>query len=71
MAKLKPCPFCGSKPTTVRHHTSIKQYITACSRFGCPVSKFPRDYKTKKQAIQSWNRRVDDGEEEENNSNFC
>ena len=56
MAKLKPCPFCGSKPYIRSHPVAQKQkqWAVQC-QCGARFFFVNRRYK----AIEAWNRRVD------------
>lgn len=51
--ELKPCPFCGM-PATVKQDPTGAWYLE-CSLCGV----FKGYYKTKKYAIDAWNRRAD------------
>lgn len=52
--KLKPCPFCGDEAAT---QSFYKNHCVYCS--GCGASTL-RYYPTKEDAIEAWNRRVND-----------
>lgn len=66
MAKLKPCPFCGS----IAHIQELKQsvrprYFVVCSnaRDRCIAAEhnvFGRFYPLVSEAIEAWNRRATD-----------
>ena len=53
MDELKPCPFCGS-----RYVVSVYCWIVKCCRCGAHGAAG----QTRKEAIEAWNRRADDGE---------
>ncbi len=64
MSELKPCPFCGRKPSKVYESrmfgsTLIFFYVkckAATSR--CRVKPSTMMYKTAEEAIEAWNRRA-------------
>lgn len=53
--KLKPCPFCGNRETTIiqDYNKPVLQWEIQCVRCGCGVGY----YKTQEDAIAAWNRR--------------
>lgn len=66
MTELKPCPFCGRKPSKVKQHyvtgSMLIYYTVECK---APMSKCfvkPKTTfcKTEDDAIQAWNRRAGD-----------
>lgn len=64
---LKPCPFCGSEAWIIHTNDNHKRPYVQC-KFGCfktppcPLSHLVTwDYKTEREAIEAWNRRVIDG----------
>lgn len=65
--ELKPCPFCGRKPSKVRenHHPSINAtfYSVECKAPSskCGTNPRTRYFTTKEKAIEAWNRRADNG----------
>ena len=67
MAELKPCPFCGRKPSKVREHKapslSTVFYTIECKAKGskCGVNPSTRFHLTPEAAIEAWNRRAEDG----------
>lgn len=67
MNELKPCPFCGRKPSRVRQHyvpgTANIYYSVECKApmTKCFIKPKTTYCKTEKQAIEAWNRRADDG----------
>ena len=61
--ELKPCPFCGGKAELI----SIKafewcdyEYIARCANPECD-SELRAKHFERKEAIEAWNRRCDDG----------
>ena len=67
MFELKPCPFCGRKPSKVREHKapsiSTLFYTVECKGKGskCGVNPSTRYCLTPEAAIEAWNRRTEDG----------
>lgn len=59
-AELKPCPFCGSADVVLSNWGLFRCWCTNC------LAK-TADTLSRKEAIQAWNRRVDD--ETRNRSN--
>lgn len=64
---LKPCPFCGRKPSKVR---ALKTpticetfYFVACKAplSRCGANPKTQLFLTEEAAIEAWNRRVNDG----------
>ena len=56
MTELKPCP-CGVKPIIKRDYSTF--YNSEKFRIYCPnCLKCTKEYLTKEQAINNWNRRV-------------
>lgn len=55
---LKPCPFCGVKPTLITYKDG-SYFICSNGRYGnCPMyCGTTRTYKTKKLLIKAWNTR--------------
>ena len=62
MAELKPCPFCGRR-AFVRKNKGLKAgtYNVYCGNEDCKVEPITNPYFCKEQAIEAWNRRVNDG----------
>ena len=65
MEKLKPCPFCGGKAEMLinEYEDSRKEYLVACTECDGMVERWR---KTEEEAVEQWNRRVND--KEANNS---
>lgn len=67
MDELKPCPFCGRKPSKVREHyiagLGVIYYTVECKQKGskCFVNPKTTYLKSEKEAIEAWNRRADNG----------
>ena len=62
--ELKPCPFCGAKDENIKVKSDyigfgLTQYYVVCK--SCLVNT--RHFEIRKQAIEAWNRRADDGKE--------
>lgn len=64
MQKLKPCPFCGEKDNlSIRKWSGWNNHFVRCeSCFAIVPDPSATDF-TKKEAIEAWNRRVDDDTE--------
>ena len=66
MAELKPCPFCGRKPSKVKQHyipgTALIYYTVECKAQAskCLVKPKTTFCKTEEEAINAWNRRAGD-----------
>ena len=66
MAEVKPCPFCGRKPSKVREHKypsiSTVFYTVECKNAGskCGVRPTTNLRRTREEAIEAWNRRAED-----------
>lgn len=64
MIELKPCPFCGRKPSKVRqHHSDCSRtiyYNVACKapRSKCHVNPYTPFFKSEEEAADAWNRRA-------------
>lgn len=63
MSKLKPCPFCGKTPVTVVDDETEEKFGVKC--FSCGGAIYP-EKETLDEAIEAWNRRINDGHESEN-----
>ena len=57
MTELKPCPFCG-RNGRLKNYDNGKTYRIVCENYLCPVESFT--YHTAQEAIDWWNRRVND-----------
>lgn len=59
MDKLKPCPFCGGEAVVRGHHNRFTEwYLCSCPK--CHISQTGSEYGFKFEAIEAWNRRVND-----------
>lgn len=57
--ELKPCPFCGGKADLSWYMLPKEECVISC--FACSL-RFGRYLGlNKKEAIEAWNRRADDG----------
>lgn len=55
--KLKSCPFCGD--TYIKIYHSMAWYQVGCNTVNCiACHAYVRAYKTEKEAVEAWNRRV-------------
>lgn len=50
--KLLPCPFCGSEAEIAG------KYAIRCKNSNCIIGSVAMMYRTKKLAIEEWNKRV-------------
>jgi hypothetical protein len=55
--ELKPCPFCGNKPTYKTFHDGFARW----HRIECPLCKIFMDRLWKNVVIAAWNKRADNG----------
>lgn len=65
MAELKPCPFCGRKPSKIRHYSfgTHNTYFTVKCKgkmSRCFVKPETAFCNTEAEAIEAWNRRAGD-----------
>lgn len=57
--ELKPCPFCGKKAEVIELKSERPwEYFVACTRDKCVEQR--RLYRSKKSAVDAWNRRKGD-----------
>ena len=56
---LKPCPFCGGKANLEWYVLPKYECVIHC--LVCPLSFGRYLGRNKEEAIEAWNRRVDDG----------
>lgn len=61
MAKLKPCPFCGSE-AVITYSYSIKGFQVFCDNDDCILNSLEMfDKTTEHKAAEAWNRRAENG----------
>lgn len=58
MAELKPCPFCGGEAEVVKNPDFVD---VSCKNINCRGYACCLHHKKKKDAIEAWNRRAEDG----------
>ena len=58
MAELKPCPFCGGKAEVCEDGSWYWEWEVHCLN---DIRHRIEYYHTEKEAIEAWNRRVEDG----------
>jgi Lar family restriction alleviation protein len=56
--ELKPCPFCGGKAEVVDNEYFVD---VSCAHIHCRGYAASLMYNNKKEAIEAWNRRADNG----------
>ncbi len=66
MTELKPCPFCGEIPVVFSSYAAnairtFTGYFVSCDNIDCEQLPESDRYWSKEEAINDWNRRVDDG----------
>ena len=62
MSDLKPCPFCGGTPRIVfnaKRKNTYGQEVEGTA-IGCENCEATMFYRSRRLAIEAWNRRVDD-----------
>ena len=60
--KLRECPFCGGRASIKRFVGKFFDvYKVYCMNEDCYIEPATRSYYDKKEAIEAWNRRYDDG----------
>lgn len=61
--QLKPCPFCGSSAIVIetRYRHGENCYFIKCSNNNCRVIPETYEHSEMTDAIEAWNRRVNDG----------
>lgn len=58
MSELKPCPFCSSEAKIFHEYERWSVY---CDNLNCQIRTVGTwEHKTKKKAIEAWNRRAGD-----------
>lgn len=58
MNELKPCPFCGGK-ARLTYNTYGSHYVQ-CDNVSCDVKPVTWIYTTEEEAVEAWNKMVDD-----------
>ena len=62
--EIKKCPFCGGEAKIVQEYDAmIGKTFYFCACVDCTATIFDGEVE-EKQAIEAWNRRVDDGRED-------
>ena len=62
MTELKPCPFCGAEAVVTKHHNRFTEwYLCSCPK--CHISQTGSEYGFRFEAVEAWNRRVNDGKD--------
>lgn len=69
MKDLKPCPFCGQSPAITESHRwpwmankSVIGFSVVCENIDCVIYSADNTYfRSKSDAIEAWNRRVENG----------
>ena len=60
--ELKPCPFCGKKAYVAqRKRIAGDRFSVMCSNKTCIASEPQKYYYARYEAVENWNRRVDNG----------
>ena len=59
--KLETCPYCGGEATldSVNLTGKNKEYSAGCLNRDCTINVYTDFYKTKRAAIDAWNRRAE------------
>lgn len=61
MTELKPCPFCGDKPTVKMHKNRYSDWwIVSCPK--CHITQTGNAHEFRFEAVEAWNRRANDVE---------
>ena len=66
MDRLKPCPFCGGKSQVEKRNSGYQVRCLSCGARSGYVVASERSELKRLLAIESWNRRADDGQAESN-----
>ena len=65
MAELKPCPFCGGKPTAAFPIMSLGEKggwnVIMCLNPKCRIQPSTDWHKSKSVVVREWNRRAENG----------
>ena len=63
--EIKKCPFCGGEATFNRGKSWYSGLCwISCENEDCKIKPETTQYYYKKEAIEAWNRRVDDGKKD-------
>ncbi len=54
--ELKPCPFCGEKPS-IYLNEATKMWIIRCTSEKCRIMPYTDYHKTRAVIVREWNRR--------------
>lgn len=57
MEKLKPCPFCGGKPSVGYYEPFEGQGLYSIECGWCEIAPATPDYNSRKEASEAWNTR--------------
>lgn len=60
MIELKPCPFCGGKAHVEKNFDETYRFYHTCKN--TQINIYKTGFKTRKEAIEAWNRRADNGQ---------
>ena len=58
--ELKPCPFCGGKARLITYDTCTCVYYVKCDSASCGIKPVTWIYTTGEEAVEAWNKMVDD-----------
>ena len=58
MAELKPCPFCGGEADIIDNEYYVD---VSCRNYRCRGFADSLMFESEEEAIEAWNRRVEDG----------
>lgn len=64
MEQLKPCPFCGGEvtiETEIQVRNFADGFFVSCRNGDCDVQPQTILMDTEEEAIEAWNRRMNDG----------
>lgn len=55
---LKSCPFCGAEGDITYNYD--KKFVPYCINDNCLLNENDVEFDTEEEAVEAWNRRVDD-----------